>query len=1025
MRLCVLLVLLALAQPAGGPPYSPQDALSSFRVEPGFRIELVASEPDIASPVAMDIDEDGRWFVVEMPGYPLDVSPTGRVKLLEDTNGDGRPDRATVFADRLVLPTGVMRWKRGIIVTAAPDLLYFEDTDGDGRADVRKVLVTGFAVTNPQHSVNGPTYALDNWIDVAYSGGGGALIYPELFGDRGKPLTFPDRPDIAAVDPKSRSVRVRLDSPAISVRSGRTQFGTTFDAWGRYFTSSNNDHIRHEVVAARYLERNPSLAVAAAMHDISDHGAAAKVFPVTDRPRYELLTESGEFTSACALTMYTGGLFEGEYAHSSFVAEPVHNLVHRDVVVPSGATFTAQRGGAAGREFLASTDAWFRPVNFYVGPDGALYVIDYYRPRIEHPEWTASEFHKNPEQFSQGRDRGRIYRVLPESTAAGAPNVPSAAGPNVRPAVAGPNVRPAVGPNFSSANPALGTAGEPQLIEALSHPNLWWRRTAQRLLVDRRSATSVPALKALARDGRSPLGRLHALWTLEGIGRLDDVLVARALGDAHPGVRESALQLAEARMAGDGIVAAATLARVVVEQDARVRFQLLATLGGLDTPESRAAQQRLLFNALDDRWMHAAALSAGPDRSLIYLQAALAPDSVARSRDSESHRAFFALTASAVAAGQDAASVQEIVETAAANADEADAWWQAAMLEGLARGTRSGPIAGLSSSRPALVALAERQQTQVRRAALALLARTGLEEVAAATAARERAIALMSNDFIDADRRADAIAFVALGDVAAVQPQLRALIDPRQPEVVQVAALKALGALKGEDPGTFVLNAWPQLTPAARLAAVDLLLGDPDRQRMLVRALKAGAVQSWTMSFWQKRALIMHRDPELRASARALLEDRPEARAEIVNRYAGAVEKGGDAGRGAAVFSRACAACHKLGGGTPADLGPDLASIRHRPPLALLVDILSPNQSIAQGYETYVIERAGGRTDAGTLAEQTPTTVTLRQAGQPIVVARTEIKQITMMPQSSMPADLDKVIEPGEMADLLAYLTKR
>ena len=179
------------------------------------------------------------------------------------------------------------------------------------------------------------------------------------------------------------------------------------------------------------------------------------------------------------------------------------------------------------------------------------------------------------------------------------------------------------------------------------------------------------------------------------------------------------------------------------------------------------------------------------------------------------------------------------------------------------------------------------------------------------------------------------------------------------------------------------------------------------------------------MNFWQKRDLIMHRDPELRAAARALLEDRPEARAAIVNRYAAAVERGGNAERGGAVFAKACAACHKVGDGTPTDLGPDLSGIRHRPPLALLVDVLSPNQAIAQGYETYLIERTNGRSDAGTLAEQTPTTVTLRQAGQPILIPRSDIKTITMLPQSSMPADLDKVVSPAEMADLLAFLTKR
>lgn len=994
-RVGVLLVLwLALMGPGEGPPYEPADALKTFRLEPGFRIELVASEPDITDPVAMEIDEDGRLFVVEMPGYPIDVSPTGRVKLLEDTDGDGRYDRSTVFVDGLVLPTGVMRWKRGILVTAAPDLLYFEDRDGDGRADTRMTVVTGFAFTNPQHSVNGPVYALDNWIDVAYSGGAGAVIYADLFGDRGKPLTFPGHPEVAPVDPRGRPVRVRLDPPAVTVRSGRTQFGTTFDAWGRYFTSSNADHIRHEVVAARYLERNPSLPVTAAMHAISDHGGAARVFPITERPQYELLTESGEFTSACALTVYTGGLFEGEYARSSFVAEPVHNLVHRDVLEPAGATFVARRGGEAGREFLASTDSWFRPVNFYVGPDGALYVVDYYRAKIEHPEWTASEFHKNPAAFALGKDRGRIYRIVPE----GAPR--------------------------TAVRPALGSASTGALVDALANPNLWWRRTAQRLLLDRRPSDAVPLLERLAR-GESALGRLHALWTLDGLGHLDESQVVRALGDPEPGVREAALQLAESRLQS-GIVAAAVLARATVERDPRVRFQLLLTLGDLDSAESRAAQERLLFGSLDDRWMHVAALSAGPDRALRYLTQALAPGSAARARDTEAHRAFFTLAASAVAAQEDADATRRLIQdVAAAGPGPGDGWWQAAVLDGIGRSARSGEIPGLAPARAALIALAEHAETDVRRAALGLLARTGLGDDGIAGPALERARALLDDASAPADRRADAVTLLALGDVASLRPQLEALVEPRQPEAVQVAALRALSRLPGEEPGNFAIARWPQLTPGARSAAVDLLLADPARQWQLVRALEAGTIQSWAMSFWQKRALIMHRNAELRDAARALLEDRPERRAEVVNRYAAAVERGGDATRGEAVFARTCAVCHRLGDGTPEDLGPDLASIRHRPPLSLLVDILSPNQSIAQGYETYIVERTNGRTDAGTLAAQTPTTITLRQAGQSIVIPRTEIKSIVMTPQSSMPADLDQVISEQEMADLIAFLTKR
>jgi putative membrane-bound dehydrogenase-like protein len=446
-----------------GPPYSPDMSIATMQLEEGYRIELVASEPDVQSPVAMDFDERGRLFVVEMPGYPLDASPSGRVRLLEDRDGDGRFEHSTVFADGLVLPTGVMRWRRGVIVTAAPDVLYLEDTDDDGRADRREVLLTGFATTNPQHRVNTPILGLDNLVYLAHEGPAEAIIYKDLFGDRGTPLTSPAHPGRPPVAPRRSGVRFDPDTGAIDLLAGHSQYGHGFDEYGHYFTADNSNHARHEVIAARYLERNPDLLAPTAMADIPDHGSAARVFPITKRPTFELLTEAGQFTSACAITPYTGGAFPG--GRSLFVAEPVHNLVHRDRLAPKGATFTASRVEKE-REFLAAGDAWFRPVFLYVGPDAALYVVDYYRARIEHPEWSASDVQKDPSPLYQGRERGRIYRVVHESMRGSA-----------------------------ARRPALDTASTADLVAALGDPNAWWRRTAQRLLVERHDSAAVPLLR--------------------------------------------------------------------------------------------------------------------------------------------------------------------------------------------------------------------------------------------------------------------------------------------------------------------------------------------------------------------------------------------------------------------------------------------------------------------------------------------------------------------------------------------------
>ena len=346
------------------------------------------------------------------------------------------------------------------------------------------------------------------------------------------------------------------------------------------------------------------------------------------------------------------------------------------------------------------------------------------------------------------------------------------------------------------AAPRLSTATDAALVDALSHNNLWWRRTAQRLLLDRRPRQIAPMLETVARKGASPFGRLHALWTLDGLGLLDDELVALALGDTEAGVRENALRLAEPRLAGSALLQAAVLARAVVEKDARARFQLLATLGDLDSAESKAAQEQLFFAHLDDPWMQVAALSAGPDRAAAYLESALASDSVARTRKSDGHAAFFTLAGSAVAAAREPGRVTSLI-AAVARGGSTDAWWQAAALEGVRRGMRGADASLLDGSRADLLALAQGPDTGVRRASLGLLGIAKLDEGPDAAAAVTRAIALATDPAVDADRRADAIGLAALGGVASREAQFQAWVDPREPEPVQVAALAALATRAG------------------------------------------------------------------------------------------------------------------------------------------------------------------------------------------------------------------------------------
>ncbi|HEU5148648.1 MAG TPA: PVC-type heme-binding CxxCH protein, partial [Chryseosolibacter sp.] len=415
--LMALTTMIACKQKATGPiamdsPVPAEDAIATFALQSGFKIELVAAEPLIADPVAMEIDENGNMYVVENHGYPLDKTKASRVKLLRDTDGDGRMDKSTVFADTLMMPTGVMRWKNGIIVTDAPDVLYMEDTNADGKADIIKRMLTGFALSNPQHNLNTPLYGLDNWIYIAHERTVGSEVYKQEFGDKGTEIFFPEKPDGARlpVNADGRNVRMRPDTHALEMLSSWSQYGQSFDPWGNHFLVSNSTHLMHAVIAAEYLDRNPDLLVASSTSFPPDHGNAAEVFPITKTPDRQLLTDVGVMTSACGLTVYTGSAFPEEFnTQTAFVAEPVSNIVHVDRLKPQGSSFVASRIEGE-KEFLASTDMWFRPVNLYIGPDGALYVVDYYREVIEHPEWLSDDV-INSGKLYNGHDMGRIFRI--------------------------------------------------------------------------------------------------------------------------------------------------------------------------------------------------------------------------------------------------------------------------------------------------------------------------------------------------------------------------------------------------------------------------------------------------------------------------------------------------------------------------------------------------------------------------------------------------------------------------------------
>ena len=559
-------------QPAEPTPTDVGKALKTIHVPDGFKVELVAAEPLVMDPVAIDWGPDGKLWVVEMADYPLGIDgkgrPGGRVRFLEDTNDDGQYDKSTLFAEGLSFPNGVLAWGRGILVTAAPEIVYLEDSSGDGKADVRRVLYSGFLEGNQQLRVNGLRWGLDNWVYCAsgshHAGyGKESRITSHLTGKKHQI--------------GSRDLRIRPDTGAIDPQSGPSQYGRNRDDWGNWFGVQNSHPLWHYVLADQNIRRNPHFAPPDPKHQVVTP-ANPPVYPASKlQKRYHSFSESGRFTSACSAMVYRDDfLFDRGTEQHAFTCEPFHNLVQHNLISDDGVSFRFRRDPAEQKiDFFASEDRWCRPVMVRTGPDGALWIVDMYRYMIEHPQWLPQ--HGKDELrpwYRSGSDRGRIYRVVRSD-------------------------RPA------RKVPQLADLSAQELVAALESPNGWQRDTAQRLLVRRKQQSAIEPLQELAWKSKQPLARLHALCTLDGVGALSATTLEAALTDSHAGVRRNAVRIA-ARV----VVDVNKLAQLFDDPGAKVRLELASTLGEYDDPAASVALAKLVIGSDADRYMMAAAMSS-------------------------------------------------------------------------------------------------------------------------------------------------------------------------------------------------------------------------------------------------------------------------------------------------------------------------------------------------------------------------------------------------------------------------------
>lgn len=980
--LCSLSVFCWVCAGCNPTPESPSpfstsaiNDLSAFRIADGFKIELVASEPLIHDPVDMMIDEYGRMYVVEMAGVPFNKSGVGKIVLLSDSNKDGKMDKSTVFADSLILPTGIMRWKKGVMVTDPPNLYYFEDANGDGKADIKQVLLTGFDTTNLEANANNPEYGLDNWIYL------GALPLRN-----GNTIHFAG--DTSGSGVLEGTIRFQPDSRKLELLSGHTQFGLAFDQWGHLLMTNNSNHVYENVIPSRYLQRNSDMLVSSTTATLADHN---RVYPITINPQYQMLTNIGVFTAACGIVSYQGGDFPADFNQDiTFVCEPASNIVHADYIKPNGAVLKA-KSVFEKKEFLASTDPYSRMVNLYTGPDGALYAVDFYRQVIEGPEFMAKEVLDTIDLYN-GTKKGRIYRISRKDAAA---------------------------PTWTGGL-QLGDATGEALVNQLANKNNWWRINAQRLLIDRNDAGTIPALLKMTQNEQSPTGRLHALWTLEGMSKLTSDVIKNALRDTVAGIRENAVRLAEIHLSDDTTFAHA-LYDLRDEQDPQVKLQLSLTLGYVQNPEADKIRQQLLFDDIDDEWMQIAALSARSSEALSMLESVLEK----YEEDKKAYASLVKRLSAIIGKSQPYSVIEPLIHKSIAK-QAAEDQWASALLAGLTDGLagRKTLPPGIEHSRNELIqACLGSSAVAMRKTSLQMLRVIGLPAGQQTASASRQAVQIAKDEQLPEPLRACAIDFLALQNPHQYATWLKRLITPKEPLQVQLAALNALKVIPGTETGKYLLSNWHSLPPGVISAAVNTMMVSEERTSLLLEAIEKGNVNLTDIDWVQSVRLRSSPNMKLRAWARALFAKKDENVKKLLQDYQASLTLKGRTDQGKLIYQQHCSVCHQIEGKLGRAFGPDLGTVHAWAPADIMSNILDPNQSIANRYDTWEVTTNNGEVVQGIVAAESPTAITIADAnGQSKNISRSDVRSMKALGISVMPAGWQEKITKQQMADLITFL---
>lgn len=910
-------------------PLSPEESAKKWHVRAGYRIELVAAEPVVLDPVAFDWDEDGRLWVIEMADYPLGMDGNGkaggRVVRLEDTDHDGRYDKRSVIVSDLSYPTGILTWREGVIVTAAPDI-FFISPDG-----TKKVLYTGFSTGNQQLRVNGLRWGMDGWVYCAAGAhhgcyNKGTQIECKLTGEK--------------IDLGSRDFRFKPDTGEFDPQSGPSQFGRARDDWGHWFGVQNSFPLWHYVLQDHYLRRNPNVIPPDPIQQLFSRNPP--VHPASSmEKRFHSFDQAGRFTSACGIEVYRDQVLFTDGKMHAFTCEPFHNVVQHHILEDDGVTFKAVRDPAESKmDFLASEDRWCRPVMVRTGPDGALWVADMYRYMIEHPQWLPQNGKEELlPHYREGDDRGRIWRVVKVQRA----------------------------------------KGEEQRVSEwtkewdswLVSSNGWLRDRAQMAL----SQLNASALNEAMLNGPKPWGAIaktQVYWTVLNKKLLSTQMCLELLGDSSPRPREQALKMSEQLgwnpKLEESVLLEKALAKLISDEDAKVRLQLACTLGELKFEWAGDLLAELLNNAEPGSPLQGAALSS----VLPHLE---------RVCERTNAKPFAMLMRCALATKNEKAIAALVTRLEAQN-----------RLEEL--------LAVLDEKNLSLADFAQQVTDAKARAAVDQMVMQ-LKRAAEAlnTAPTIESMALLATDRGHRET------------VKGLLPELWAKTGGAE-------VLRLVAKLQPKGGEQFLLEGWDQRTPALRAQILETLLSNDEWALALLKRSEAKACDAA-----MRARLIKHPKKNIANLAQKVFADNTNAtRAAVVQKFKPALKLQGDSARGKIVFASVCISCHKLDG-VGLELGPDLRSVVEHDAEKLLNSILDPSAIIEPGFMAYHCTLKNGEQLYGVIATETSASLTLKMAGNiSKSVLRNEVVSLKSAGISLMPEGLEQAMTTQSLADLIAYL---